>query len=511
MSSKNNSPKEVVEAHDNGPDMLSSQSEVYTIRLEKIMRMKKEGINPWPVGKPVSSHSLSVKNEFDECQSSKKYSIAGRVMTVREHGKSIFAHIQDSFGQLQIYIKKDESPESFYLFSSYIDIGDIVWFEGTSFKTKLGEITLHVNACALLSKCLYPLPDKFHGIADIEIKYRQRYLDLIMSETSRKKFKARSAIVQQVRDTLNAYDCMEVETPMLHPIPGGAAAKPFITHHNALDTDLYLRIAPELFLKRLVVGGFDRVYEMNRCFRNEGVSTRHNPEFSSVEYYIAYEDYHFMMDVTETIIKECVKKVASSYQLTFGNVTIDFEKPFLRIAMQDAVADALKCDSIDLQDQKKLDTFCVNNGITCVPGNDSWGYKLYALFEKLVESTLIQPTFITEFPVEVSPLSKRNKDRPELVDRFELFIAGMEISNGFSELNDPFDQAERFAQQAQARSAGDDEAHFYDADFILALEYGLPPTVGAGIGIDRLVMLLTNTVSIRDIILFPTLKKKEEQ
>lgn len=490
--------------------LIGPSSEEHQLRLQKVRHMQAQHINPWPAHKPITATCAQIIADFEN-QAGQHYQVAGRLMTIREHGKSIFAHIQDRTGQLQIYLKKDEIGEKeFDFFCKQIDSGDIVWCNGFSFKTKLGEISLHVTEFSLLSKSLHPLPDKFHGLADVEVKYRQRYLDLIMSHESRQRFLARSYIIRTVRDTLDAHDFIEVETPMLHPIPGGAAAKPFVTHHNALDMELFLRIAPELYLKKLVIGGFERVYEINRCFRNEGISTRHNPEFTSVEYYMAYQDYYAMMNLTEEIIKKAVQGVNNQYTITYNNYTLDFEKPFVRISMIDAVAQVIGC-SVEELGENTISTFIQRYNIKLDQDKNSWGYALYALFEKLVEHTLIQPTFITQFPVEVSPLSKRNEHNPSLVDRFELFIAAMELSNGFAELNDPFDQADRFAQQAQVRAGGDEEAHYYDADFITALEYGLPPTVGAGIGIDRLVMLITHTPSIRDVILFPTLKRKDGQ
>lgn len=499
-------------SHLSGQPLEDASCQETDIRIAKVKNMQSAGRNPWPAGKTTNATCALVRDEFDTPHLDKKiYQIGARLMTVREHGKSLFAHLQDRTGQVQVYIKKDEvGPDIFDFFCKQIDIGDIIWVEGTAFKTKVGEITLHVTHVELLSKSLHQLPDKFHGIADIEMKYRQRYLDLIMSAESKKRFMIRSAIVRTIRATLDAYECIEVETPMLHPIAGGAAAKPFVTHHNALGIELFLRIAPELYLKRLVIGGMERVYEINRCFRNEGISTRHNPEFTSVEYYIAYQDYHFMMDLTEKIIKNALERVMGSDGIiTYQQHALDFSKPFVRISMIDAVAQALGCSAHALTPDGLRD-YAQQHTLKLQEGNNTPGYLLYALFEKLVEPTLIAPTFITQFPVEVSPLSKRNEHNPDFVDRFELFIAGMELSNGFAELNDPFDQAERFAQQADVRAAGDHEAHYYDADFITALEYGLPPTVGAGIGIDRLVMLATNATSIRDIILFPTLKPHKE-
>lgn len=478
----------------------------YDVRVAKVHRLQQRGIQPWPAECVVTAHVAQICVDFSDEKESLEYQVAGRVMTIREHGKTIFATIQDESGKLQVYVKSDIiSPERFAWFKEYIDSGDIVWFKGSAFRTKMGEITLKVIDCMILSKCLRPLPDKFHGIADVEVRYRHRYLDLIIDEESRKRFKHRSAIVTHMRRFLDDHLFDEVETPMLHPIPGGAIARPFVTHHNALGADLYLRIAPELYLKRLVVGGFERVYEINRNFRNEGISTRHNPEFTMVELYAAYQDYIFMMDLVEDMIRTIVKHVCGTTHVQFGTYSLDFSKPFKRISMIDIVAEAAGCAVHDLLEDT-IDVQLRRFNITLPPIQQQWGNKLTALFETVVEPTLIEPTFVIRFPVEVSPLAKKNEENPAVTDRFELYCAGMELSNGFNELNDPFDQAERFREQARAHGAGDVEAHHYDADYINALEYGLPPTVGAGIGIDRLCMLLTNARSIRDVILFPTLK-----
>ncbi len=481
----------------------------HKIRLEKVAALEKKGIPVWPEAKSVDSTAHDVLANFQEGVESGSYTLAGRLLARREHGKSAFGRIQDRTGDIQIYIKQDVvGDELFNLFAHFIDVGDILWVSGPAFKTKTGEITIKVESFSLLSKCLYPLPEKFHGLVDIETKYRQRYLDLIANKDSRERFRRRSEIIRAMRAFFDRHDFLEVETPMLHPIPGGAAARPFVTHHNALDAELYLRIAPELYLKRLVIGGFERVYEINRNFRNEGVSTRHNPEFTMVEFYIAHHDYHFMMDFIEALFREIVQKACGSLHVPFGDLIIDFEKPFARLRMKDAVMQYGDFSDDELSDAN-IDKALKSRSITLENKNASWGEKLFALFEAFVESNLKQPTFIIDYPIEVSPLAKRDTQNPAIAARFEMFIAGMELSNGFNELNDPFDQAERFKQQAQARTTGDTEAHHYDADFIHALEYGLPPTVGAGIGIDRLVMLLTNTTSIKDVILFPTLKRKE--
>ena len=490
----------------NAPDEQLEALSEHEIRVKKVEQMRTQGIEPWPYAQPINATCQYVKDEFSQ-DLPKLYDIAGRILTIRLHGKTGFCTIQDRTGRLQVYIKKDIiGDEAFDNFKKYFDIGDIAWFSGESFKTKTGEITLKVQKLTLLSKCLHPLPEKFHGIADIEIKYRQRYLDLISSPESKAKFIKRSKIVRQIRTFFDDNDYLEVETPMLHPIPGGATARPFITHHNALDSDFYLRIAPELYLKRLVIGGLERVYEINRNFRNEGISTKHNPEFTMLEFYTAHKDYIFAMDFLEKMLKDVIKSTCDSMVVTFGDYEINFSKPFERLSMKQAVMKYGNYSKEDLSDEH-IDKLIADHTIK-LNKNATWGHKLAALFEEIVEKKLIQPTFITDFPVEISPLAKRKEDEPRIAARFELFVAGMELANGFNELNDPFDQAERFRAQTQAKDAGDREAHHYDQDYILALEYSLPPAVGVGIGIDRLTMLLTNTTSIKDVILFPTLKKK---
>jgi lysyl-tRNA synthetase, class II len=489
--------------------VTSAQDEQYQIRVEKVKKMQELGIDPWPQSRPENATSAQVQSEFSDSTESREYQIAGRILTSRMHGKAGFVTIQDEAGKIQLYLREDMIGEKAFSFlNDFIDIGDIIWCRGKSFRTKMGEVTVKAQEFVLLSKCLYPLPEKFHGIADREIKYRQRYLDLITSPEDKDRFIKRSHIVAAMRSFFNEHGFLEVETPMLHPIPGGAAAKPFMTHHNALGMDLYLRIAPELYLKRLVVGGLPRVYEINRNFRNEGISIRHNPEFTMLEYYIAHHDYIFMMEFTEKLLQHIAQTVCGQTTVQFGDYHLNFAAPFERLTMQEAVARAVQCNVDDLEGDK-IDGIITKHKIHLQQKNASWGYKLTALFEELVESTLIQPTFITQFPIEVSPLSKRNPNNPNFADRFELYVAAIELSNGFSELNNPFDQAERFHEQSQARAAGEDETHFYDADYVQALEYGLPPTVGCGIGIDRLTMFLTNAPSIRDVILFPTLRMKE--
>jgi len=488
-----------------------STSEEYRVRSEKLRQIAAQYDEVvWPQVAQTNATCKEILDEFDDVEKQKReYTLAGRLIAIREHGKSIFAQLQDRSGQLQLYFKKDVIGDDLFEFlQKFIDVGDIVYCQGISFKTRMGEITLKVTSVRLLSKCLRPLPEKFHGLADVETKYRQRYLDLISNPLSRQRFLKRSKIIRLMRDFFDDHDFIEVETPMLHPIPGGAVARPFVTHHNALDMELFMRIAPELYLKRLVVGGFERVYEINRSFRNEGISTKHNPEFTMVEFYVAYRDYHFMMDFVEQMIKRLVLRVNGALHVQFGEHMLDFESPFVRISMLDAVKQHGSLTDADL-DEQNIDQTIKRLKLKIDDKYPSWGHKLFYLFEELVEDKLIQPTFIIDFPVEVSPLSKRLDDNQKITGRFELSIAGMELVNGFNELNDPVDQAKRFKAQAEIRTAGDDEAHYYDDDYITALEYALPPTVGAGIGIDRLVMLLTNTTSIKDVILFPTLKQKK--
>jgi len=489
-------------------DQEHDVSHEYHVRSAKVQKMRSLGIEPWPQCKPVPNTCQQAVAEFESGSDANVYALAGRVMSVRLHGKTAFIHIQDITGRLQVYIRQDIIGEDqFKNFEEFIDLGDFVSVTGTLFRTKTQEITLKATAYTLLSKCLHPLPEKFHGLMDIETIYRQRYLDLMTNARSRDTFKKRSNIIRFMRDFFDEHDFMEVETPMLHPIPGGAAAKPFITHHNALDLDFYLRIAPELYLKRLVVGGFERVYEINRNFRNEGISTRHNPEFTMVEFYVAHHDYNFMMDFVEHMIRYVAAKVHGGPVIQYGEHTIDLGKPFERISMHDSVVKYGGVSARDLEPDS-IDETLKKQSIS-IDMASSWGNKLLVLFDELVEKKLISPTFVTDYPIEISPLTKRDPNNTSTVPRFELFIGGMEISNGYNELNDPYDQAARFQEQVAARAAGDQEAHYYDADYIVALEYGLPPTVGAGIGVDRLTMLITNCPSIKDVILFPALKRRQ--
>ncbi|MCL5436288.1 MAG: lysine--tRNA ligase [Candidatus Dependentiae bacterium] len=473
-------------------------------RLRKVAELRKDGIDPWPEMRPIDALCREILSAHKEGET---YRIAGRLMSLRKHGKAGFCNLQDGSGKIQLYFKEDVlGAEQFALFDKDLDIGDIVWIEGVSFVTHTGEFTLRVEKLALLAKCLYPLPEKFHGLADVEIKHRQRYLDLITSAESRDRFVKRSRIVSLIRRYLDSRGYLEVETPMLHPIPGGAAARPFVTHHNALDTDFYLRIAPELYLKRLVVGGFEKVYELNRNFRNEGVSTRHNPEFTMLEFYTANHDYHYIMDFVERMLQELVQEVCGTLHVPFGHQIIHFDR-FTRMSPRQAVIEVGGVTETELKPER-IDETCRVSAAKIDLKKASYQEKVFALFEARAEEKLVDPTFIIDYPLELSPLARRDAEHPELAARFELFAAGMELSNGFNELNNPFEQADRFREQAESHASGDDEAMRYDADYIKALEYGLPPTVGVGVGIDRLVMVLTDTTSIRDVILFPALRHK---
>jgi lysyl-tRNA synthetase class 2 len=439
----------------------------------------------------------------------KSVKVAGRIMLRRLMGKASFCHIQDMSGQIQIYVRQDDLPEGVYDQFKTWDMGDIIGVEGVLFKTKTNELSIKVSSIKLLVKALRPLPDKFHGLADQELRYRQRYVDLIVTEKTRKTFEIRAKTVDFIRNFLKKESFMEVETPMMQVIPGGAAAKPFVTHHNALDMDLYLRIAPELYLKRLVVGGFERVFEINRNFRNEGLSTRHNPEFTMVEFYQAYATYEDLIILTEKLMKELVQTVLGNTTVEYQGQSFDFSKPFERLTVVEAI---LKYNpefkKEDLMDRAKIIKLAEKLKVV-VLDNYGLGKIQIELFEKTAEHQLIQPTFITQYPAEVSPLARRNDKDPFVTDRFEFFIGGREIANAFSELNDPEDQAQRFLDQVKQKDAGDQEAMHYDADYINALEYGMPPTAGEGIGIDRLVMFLTDSPSIRDVILFPHMRPKD--
>ncbi len=447
-----------------------------------------------------------------------KASVAGRMMLRRVMGKAAFATLQDaSFGvnaqgdqvdgRIQIYVTIQDCGEAAVDALKHWDLGDILACEGTLFKTKTGELSVHARSVRLLTKSLRPLPDKFHGMADVEMKYRQRYVDMIVDASTRKRFVARSKAIAAVRIFMTANDFLEVETPMLHPIPGGANAKPFVTHHNALDQAMYLRIAPELYLKRLIVGGFERVFEINRSFRNEGVSVRHNPEFTMMEFYAAYWNHHQLMDFTEAIIRDAALKAAGSLHLSYAQKTVDLERPFRRLSVRDSLIQIAGLSPEQADDPIELAQRIVAAGEK-VLAHWKLAELQFGLFEAVVEAQLWQPTFIIDYPVEVSPLARASDSNPAITERFELFATGREFANGFSELNDAEDQAARFLSQVSAKDSGDDEAMHYDADFIRALEYGMPPTGGCGIGLDRLMMLLTDSASIRDVLLFPALKRE---
>ncbi len=455
-----------------------------------------------------ASYGQYSKEEL-EANKSPKVTVAGRIMLKRVMGKASFATIQDASGRIQLYVNLEGVGEEALETFKHYDLGDIVGAEGVMFKTKTGELSINVSMVRLITKSLRPLPEKFHGLTDTEQRYRMRYVDLMVNPEVKRTFEARSKIVSEIRSFMVEAGYLEVETPMMHPIPGGAAAKPFITHHNTLDMQLYLRIAPELYLKRLVVGGFERVFEINRNFRNEGMSVRHNPEFTMMEFYIAYRDFHHLMQFTEDMFRTVATKVVGKTLIDYQGLQIDFGQPFARLTMPQAVVKYFpQYTDADFNDRATLETLC-NKHHAQVKASDTIGTLQLKLFEETAEAKLIQPTFIVDYPAEVSPLARRNDNNPAVTDRFELFIAGREIANGFSELNDAEDQAARFLEQVQAKEGGDEEAMHYDADFVRALEYGMPPTAGEGIGIDRLVMLLTDSASIRDVILFPQLRASD--
>ena len=433
--------------------------------------------------------------------------VAGRMMLKRVMGKACFATLQDGSGRIQLYVTADAVGAEALATFKHWDLGDILGAEGVLFKTRTGELSIKVSAIRLLTKSLRPLPDKFHGMADQELKYRQRELDLIMDEASRERFRSRSKAVSSMRQFMVEHGFLEVETPMLHPIPGGANARPFSTHHNALDQQMFLRIAPELYLKRLVVGGFERVFEINRSFRNEGVSVRHNPEFTMMEFYAAYWNHHDLMDFTEAVLRHVARKAVGTAQLSYGGQPVDLEAPFARLSVRDSLVVHAAVGAADAEDASALRAKLEAHGKEA-PAHWSLAELQFGLFEASVEEKLWQPTFIVDYPVEVSPLARASDTNPAVTERFELFITGREFGNGFSELNDPEDQAARFAAQAANKEAGDEEAMYFDADYIRALEHGLPPTGGCGIGIDRLIMLLTDSPTIRDVILVPALRKE---
>lgn len=483
-------------------------NELIKVRRDKLGELRSAGIDPFGQRFDRSTDALKIQENFDDLEGS-TVKIAGRIMAKRRHGKAGFANLQDLTGNIQLYFRKDDLGEDKYELFKKLDIGDILGIEGEVFRTQKGEISIHVRDLVYLSKSLHPLPEKWHGLKDVELRYRQRYVDLIVNPEVKEVFIKRSSIIKEMRNYLDERGYLEVETPMMQPIAGGATARPFITHHNALGMDLYLRIAPELYLKRLIVGGLEKVYEINRNFRNEGISTRHNPEFTMLEIYQAYGDFETMMDLAENLIATVVNKINGSLIVEMEGQRIDFTLPWQRISMLEAIEKytGVNFTSIKSDEEARAAARSLNMEID---DKITRGELINEVFEEFVEQKLIQPTFVYGHPVEISPLAKKNATSPEFTDRFELFIMQREIANAFSELNDPIDQKERFQKQVEKRAQGDSEAHMMDEDYINALEYGMPPAGGMGIGIDRLVMLITGSPSIRDVILFPTLRRIQE-
>lgn len=493
------------QAQQSAPQTTEEISEIRQIRRDKLAKLQEENRDPFHITRYERSiYTAEIKEKFEELENT-AVSVAGRMMSKRDMGKAFFADIQDDRGRIQLYVKvNDLGEEAFAEFKKW-DIGDIIGAEGIVFRTRKGEISVHCSKVTLLSKSLLPLPEKFHGLRDAETRYRQRYLDLMVNPDVRRTFEIRTKTIRIVREFLDNLGYMEVETPVLNTISGGATARPFITHHNTLDLDMYMRIATELHLKRLVVGGIERVYEIGRIFRNEGMDTKHNPEFTTVEFYEAYTDCNGMMDRTEGIFVKAVQEIHGTTKIAYQGEEIDLTPPFARMTMAEAVKKYVGIDFMALSSAEEVVAEAKKAGIE-VDAKASWGEALYACFDQKVEMHLQQPTFITEHPVEVSPLAKRSPKDARLTERFELFMTRRELANAFSELNDPIDQKQRFQRQMELRAGGDDEAGMMDEDFICALEYGMPPTGGCGIGIDRLVMLLSDSSSIRDVILFPTMK-----
>ena len=485
------------------PEQLDLNDQML-VRREKLAQYEEDNIYPFGQRFVVQHKALQIKDEFRDFDG-QPVVIAGRLMTIRSHGKTAFANLRDLSGDIQVYFRKDVMGEEDYKYVKMLDMGDIVGIEGHVFKTQKGEITVKVNKLTLLSKSLRPLPEKWHGLKDTELRYRQRYVDLIVNPSVRDTFVKRTKIVAKIREYLNSKQFMEVETPMMHAIPGGAAARPFITHHNALDIDIYMRISPELYLKRLIVGGLERVYEINRSFRNEGVSIRHNPEFTMMESYQAYGNFEDAISLTEGVVSYCAQEVLGTTKINYQGMDIDLTPPWNRITMQEGIKQYTgeDFDAIETLSEARAiaDRLNVEYGEA-----DGIGKIMNLCFEEYVEENLMQPTVVYGHPVEISPLAKQNREKPLTTERFEIFIYGRELANGYSELNDPIDQKQRFENQLKEREAGDDEAHRMDEDFVTALEYGLPPTAGLGIGIDRLVMFLTDSASIRDVLLFPLMK-----
>lgn len=492
-------------------------NEQMKVRLEKRSKMTDAKSHPYKHGIKPSITAKELQEKYGEMAKedigeTPTFELVGRAMLVRDFGKAAFIQVDDGSTRFQFYVKKNVTSEEGFADYKLCDYGDMIWAKGTVFKTNKGELSLEAKDFKVVSKSIRPLPEKFHGLTDQELKYRMRYVDMIMSAESREKLRKRSQIVRYIREFFYKDDWLEVETPMMHSVAGGATAKPFNTHHNALDMELFMRIAPELHLKRLIVGGYQKVFEMNRCFRNEGLSLKHNPEFTSVEFYAAWQTYEDLMNFTEDLLHGLAKDVIGSPTITWGENEIDFGSPFRRLSMRDAVVEYTSLSANDLNDKEKMIALLKTKSELEIDVKKLDSLSVHKLmvvcFEEFVEDKLIQPTFITEYPTEVSPLSRRNDENPDYVDRFELFINGWEIANGFNELNDPTDQLGRFADQAVLKEGGDDEACDPDYDYVRALEYGMAPTAGEGIGIDRLVMILTNSSTIRDVILFPLLKKE---
>lgn len=482
-------------------------NELLQIRRDKLAKLQEAGKDPFAITTcPRDHYAQEIRDQFETLEN-QDVCIAGRVMSWRDMGKASFLDIHDKTGRMQVYVKIDEVGEETYKeMKACWDLGDIISVSGFVFKTRRGEISVHAKEIKLLSKSLLPLPEKFHGLKDTDLRYRQRYVDLIVNPEVKDTFVRRSQIVTEIRNFLNEKGFLEVETPVLHTIAGGASARPFITHHNTLDMDMYLRIALELYLKRLIVGGFDKVYELGRCFRNEGMDTRHNPEFTMLELYQAYTDYNGMMDLTENLIRHCAMKACGTLDITYQGEKLSFAGPWERLPMTEAVKRYVGMD-FDSEPLGALIAEANAKGLE-MPADTTWGKALYEVFDNFVEDKLTGPVFITDYPVEVSPLAKKKPTDHRLTERFELFIACKELANAFSELNDPIDQRERFAAQMEAKAKGDEEAQPYDEDFITALEYGMPPTGGMGMGVDRLVMLLTDSYTIREVLLFPTMKPR---
>lgn len=491
---------------ENNQEVEIDLNQLVKVRREKLENLRNEGKDPYKITKFNRTHtSKEIVENYDELEG-KDVTVAGRLMAKRIMGKASFCHIQDSEGKLQSYVSINDLGEESYKDFKEDDIGDIIGITGFVFKTRTGEISIHAKEVTLLSKSLRPLPEKYHGLKDTDLRYRQRYVDLIVNPEVKETFVKRSKIIKELRKILDEKGFMEVETPILNTIVTGDAARPFITHHNTLNLDMYLRIAPELYLKRLIVGGFDKVYEIGRLFRNEGMDIKHNPEFTNIEMYVAYKDYNDMMNLTEEIISTIAQNVLGTMKINYQGQDIDLTPTWKRISMIDSIKEVTGIDFNEIKTDEDAQKILAEKGLILEPGKETRGHIISQFFEEYVEETLIQPTFVIDYPVEISPLAKRKKEDPRYTERFELFIGGREYGNAYSELNDPIDQYERFLKQVEAKQKGDEEAGMMDEDFVTALEHAMPPTGGLGIGLDRLIMLLTDSASIRDVLLFPTMK-----